>query len=188
MVAVPVTTVALFGGSFNPPHIAHQMVCLYVLETTPVDEVWMVPTYRHAFQKPLAPFDDRVAMCELAAAPFGGRVVVSDIEAQLDTDANRTLETIHALLAQRPDLQLRLVIGSDILAETAKWYRWSEIEKLAPPIVVGRAGHGPDPSPGPSLPDISSTEVRARIARGHSAVPLVSRDVMDYIAHRGLYA
>ena len=49
------TRVALFGGSFNPPHVAHQLVALYVLETQPVDELWFVPVYEHVFGKPLAP-------------------------------------------------------------------------------------------------------------------------------------
>ena len=66
--------VALFGGSFNPPHVAHQLAALYVLETAPVDELWFVPAFEHAFGKPLAPFDDRLAMCELAAAALGPRV------------------------------------------------------------------------------------------------------------------
>ena len=66
--------VALFGGSFNPPHVAHQMVCLFVLETCRVDAVWMVPTFRHAFSKELCGFEHRFRMCELAAAPLGERV------------------------------------------------------------------------------------------------------------------
>ena len=41
------TAIALFGGSFNPPHVAHQLVALYVLETQPIDELWFVPTYTH---------------------------------------------------------------------------------------------------------------------------------------------
>ena len=54
--------VALFGGSFNPPHVAHQMVALYVLETQPVDELWFVPTYAHPFGKALVDYDHRIAM------------------------------------------------------------------------------------------------------------------------------
>ena len=46
------TRVAIFGGSFDPPHVGHQMACLYVLATAPVEEVWFVPVYRHAFGKP----------------------------------------------------------------------------------------------------------------------------------------
>src|SRR3954464_13123296 len=72
--------VALFGGSFNPPHIAHELAALYVLETALVDALWFVPAYEHAFGKPLAPFDDRMAMCELVAAALGPRARVSDVE------------------------------------------------------------------------------------------------------------
>ena len=43
--------VALFGGSFNPPHVAHQLVALYVLETQPVDELWLIPCFQHPFEK-----------------------------------------------------------------------------------------------------------------------------------------
>ena len=72
--------IALFGGSFNPPHLAHSLVALYVLETAPVDELWITPTFRHAFGKDLASYDDRIAMCELAAAALGPRVRVSRAE------------------------------------------------------------------------------------------------------------
>lgn len=178
------TTVALFGGSFNPPHVAHQMVCLYVLSVEPVDELWMVPTHKHPFNKSLVSFDDRFAMCELAAAPFGGRVRVDDIEREIEADANRTLETLRALRERHPDIRFRLVVGRDILDEVHNWYRWDEIERIAPPIVVGRAGYGDAEV---ALPNVSSTEVRDRIARGASAVPLVSCAVMDYIDARGLY-
>jgi nicotinate-nucleotide adenylyltransferase len=181
-----VTVVGLFGGSFDPPHLAHQMVCLFALETAGVDAVWMVPTYRHPFAKEMVAFDHRLAMCELAAAPFGGRVIVSDIERELDAAASRTLDTVVALRARHPDVELRLIIGSDILRDRHKWHRWDEVERLAPPIVVPRAGHD-DAGAAVTLPDVSSTEVRERLARGDSAVPLVSRAVMDYIARQGLY-
>jgi len=65
------TAIALFGGSFNPPHVAHQMVALFVLETAPVDELWITPTYRHAFSKQLVDYEHRIAMCELMALGDG---------------------------------------------------------------------------------------------------------------------
>jgi nicotinate-nucleotide adenylyltransferase len=179
------TTVALFGGSFNPPHAAHQMVCLYVLEVCGADSVLMVPTWRHAFSKELAPFEDRFAMCERAVDIFNGRVQVSRIEEELGQEKSRTLVTLQELMNRNPGVQYRLVVGSDILAETSKWYRWDEIERLAPPIVVGRKGY-----PGAfevELPPISSTEVRARIGRGESVAELLPGSVIGYIARRGLY-
>lgn len=178
------TAVAVFGGSFNPPHIAHQMVCLYVLETAEVDQVWLIPTFQHPFNKPLAPYEDRFRMCELACERLGEAVVVSRIEQELG-QVSRTVNTLQALVERHPDHRFRFVVGADILDETDKWYRWDEIEQLAPPIIVGRPGYGDGSLP--ALADVSSTEVRARLARGQSALPLVSRAVMDYIAARGLY-
>lgn len=181
----PASTVALYGGSFNPPHVAHQMASLFVLETQEVDALWVIPTYRHPFNKDLAPFDHRLQMCELAFAPLGTRVSVSRIEQELDRPSSRTVETIEGLRARHPNVAFRLVVGADILGERDKWYRWDEIERLAPPIVVGRRGYpGPDEL---ELPAISSTEVRARLSRGESAMPLVPRAVMNYIAEHGLY-
>ena len=180
-------TVAIFGGSFNPPHLAHQMVCLVALETAAVDEVWMLPTYRHAFGKELAPFDDRVEMCRIAARAFGGRVLVDPIERELGGES-RTLHTLTALSTRHPGTAFRLLVGEDILAEKHLWYRWDDVVALAPPLVVGRTGAPQaETDAGFDLPAISSTDVRARIARGASPVPLVSRAVSDYIAGRGLY-
>jgi len=108
--------VAFFGGSFNPPHVAHQLVALYVLETEPVDELWLVPCWKHPFDKVLAPYADRLQMCRLAAAALGSRVKVSDVEGRLGGES-RTLRTIKALQQERPDCQLHLVVGGDIETE-----------------------------------------------------------------------
>ena len=129
--------VALFGGSFNPPHVAHQLVALYVIETAPVDELWFVPTFLHPFDKPLEPFGDRFHMCELAAAALGPRVRVSDIEAQMG-GKSRTLRTVRGLMSQHPALAFSLVIGSDLVTETESWYGGDELRRLIPFIVVGR--------------------------------------------------
>jgi nicotinate-nucleotide adenylyltransferase len=185
-------TLAVFGGSFNPPHVAHTLACLWVLETQPVSRLAVVPTFRHAFEKALAPFDDRLEMCRLAMAPLGERVFVDDVERDLDTGDGKpslTLTTLEALAKRHPGVQLRLVIGSDILPERDKWWRWGDIEKLAPPIVVARAGY-PLPEglgPMPAIPQVSSTEIRAHYAAGREAGSLVSRRVGAYIMQRNLY-
>src|SRR5512146_215517 len=97
--------VALFGGSFNPPHVGHQLLALYVLETEPVDELWLVPCWRHPFEKELAPFEHRLRMTEAAAAALGPRARVSDVEARLGGDKSRTLLTVRALQASHPDVE-----------------------------------------------------------------------------------
>lgn len=188
------TKVALFGGSFNPPHVAHQLVALYVLETCDVDELWFVPTYVHPFHKALASFEDRIAMCELVAEPLGPRAHVSRVEEELaqqpDFVASRTFDLVELLLAQEPENSFRLVIGADILRETDKWYRWDDLVQLAPPLVIGRTGY---PLPvgtetGIAMPEISATRARELLAAGDpAAAALLPRGVVRYIAERGLY-
>jgi nicotinate-nucleotide adenylyltransferase len=187
------TRVALFGGSFNPPHVAHQLVALYVLETQPVDELWFVPTYAHPFGKPLAAYEHRIAMCELAARPLGPRARASRAEGELaarpDFVTSRTLDLVDYLAGQGHEL--RLVVGTDILSEATRWYRWDEVVARAPLIVIGRGGHTLPPGSTAipvTMPEISATGVRDLIARCASEVAgLVPASVLRYIAEHHLY-
>lgn len=194
------TRVALFGGSFNPPHVAHQLVALYVLETQPIDELWFMPVYEHVFGKHLASFDERVAMCELASAGLGPRAKVSRAEeewAQLPGfSGSRTFDVIAHLLATHPGIQPRLVIGTDILAETAKWYRWPDVVAVAPLIVVGRPGYALSDgsmATGLTMPAISSTRVRELLHAARDPQcdaelrSLLPASVLEYIDSRKLY-
>src|SRR5258706_449186 len=131
----------------------------------------MVPTSKHPFDKPLAPFDDRVVMCARAARVFGGRVVVSRVEEELGGESY-TLRLVKTLATRRPDDQLALVIGADLLEERARWHGWPELERLVPFIVVGRAGVAPA-GEGVALPAVSSPEVRAGLAAGHRVAGLL---------------
>jgi nicotinate-nucleotide adenylyltransferase len=187
-------TVGLFGGSFNPPHIAHQLVALYVLETQ-VDEVWFVPTYTHPLNKSLLAFDHRIAMCELAAAPLGARARVMRTEQELaqkpDFVSSRTLDLIHHLARAHPDVQLRLVVGADILGEKDKWYRWDDVVAAAPLIVLGRTGYqlpAGSIATGVTMPEVSATRVRELLAaKDPAAGSLLPQTVLRYIARHGLY-
>lgn len=192
------TRIALFGGSFNPPHVAHQLVGLYVLETQPVDELWFVPVFSHAFGKDLAGYEHRVAMCELAARALGPRAKVSRAEEQLATQpgfkVSRTLDLVEHLLAEDSARELRLVIGADILGETSKWYRWTDVVAKAPLIAIGRSGFTAPAGTtltGVTMPEISATRVRELAAAGNLAAPqltaLLPADVLRYIAQHRLY-
>jgi nicotinate-nucleotide adenylyltransferase len=166
--------------------VAHQLVCVYVLSTTRprVDAVWMVPTWKHPFDKQLAPYADRVAMCERAAALLGERVAVSRVEEQLGGESY-TLHTVRAIREARPELDLCVVIGSDLYGERTRWFGWPDLEREVPFVVVGRAG---DPAASaPAMPDVSSSEVRARLGRGEPVDHLVPADVLEYIHARQLY-
>jgi len=181
--------VALLGGSFDPPHVAHVLLAQYVLLTGAVDRVLVVPVCEHAFGKRLAPFADRVALCELAFASVR-HVRVSRIEEELP-HPNRTLATLERLKQQHPQDSLRLLVGSDVLADVAKWHAFEAVVSLAPLLVVPRPGHE---GQGPVLmPDVSSTQVRELLARRDAAAlrelgALVPHDVLHYALENQLYA
>ena len=156
-----------------------------LLEACEVDEVWLVPTYRHYFGKTLVGYPHRVQMCQRMIAPVAERVRVSEVEKELVAPQGRMLDTLWALHRQHPATSFRLVIGADILQETDRWYCWSEVVALAPPLVFGRHGYPGGDLPAP--PDISSTVIRETLAAGHSALPLVPRSVQEYIDAEGLY-
>lgn len=179
--------VAVFGGSFNPPHIAHVLAVVYALEVAPVDEVLIVPVYQHPFSKELAPFEHRLAMCREAMGWIPG-AQVSDVERELGGES-LTLRMLTHLAEQHPDWVLRLLVGADVLADLPKWHRFDKIAEIAPPIVLGRAGVDDRRAPPPLLPRISSTEVRDALHRRDLDVlrPLVPARVLEYIEQHGLY-
>ena len=176
--------IGILGGSFNPPHLGHQALCLMVLEAAPIDALWLLPTYKHFFGKELVDFDHRVDVCRRLIAPIGARAQVLEIEREIASEG-RMLDTLEALVARGPEHSYRLVIGADILLETHRWHRWEEVCRLAEPLVFKRHGYPGGDLPAP--PDISSTEIRERLARGASLVPLVPYSVQAGLEEAGLF-
>ena len=193
----PLRRVALLGGSFNPPHICHVLLSVYLLETVDVDEVWWLPVHRHAFAKDstLRPFEDRLAMCEQVVAGYES-IKVNDIERRLEPPSY-TFDTISSLRGAHEDCAFSWLIGSDILPELHQWHRWEELREQLQFVVVGR-GEPIDPGDLPEggdfvmrdfhLPDVSSTGIRDALADGEDISALVPRAVSDYLAtHPDLY-
>jgi len=178
--------IAIFGGSFNPPHVAHVLAAAYAMSTHPLQGVVVMPTYRHPFAKPLAAYEHRVRMAELAFEGQRG-VTVSQVERDLGGES-RTLRTLLHLREAHPEWSMRLLLGADILAESSKWHGFNEICAIAPPLVLGRVGfEAKEPI---VLPDISSTHVRTllREQAWPAVAPLVPHAVVDYVRAHGLYA
>ncbi len=170
----------VYGGSFDPPHSAHQMACLYLCEGLGAEEVWVVPSYHHPFAKAMVAFEHRFAMCEAMAAPLGERVKVLDVEQRLG-GLGRTYDTLVALKAQHPNRRWALAVGADIMPTTSRWYRWDAIEGMAKVVVLGRAGYSHPRVQGVDLPEISSTDIRAKLAKGEEVQGLVPVGVLEYI-------
>lgn len=176
---------AVYGGSFDPPHIAHTLVCAYVLSAHPVELVLVVPTGRHPFAKPLAAFEHRFRMCELAMRDLA-RVQISSVERDLE-GPSLTLRTLELLQRSQPDAALRLVMGSDLVPETPSWHGFERICEIAPPLIVQRAGFEQAGADQPALPNVNSTEVRRRLHAGLPTHGLLSPEVAAYARLHQLY-
>jgi nicotinate-nucleotide adenylyltransferase len=182
--------IGVFGGTFDPVHVGHLAIALAALESVPLERVMFVPARRSPLKDrdPLASVADRVTMLESAIASEP-RFALSRVELERD-GVSYTVETLEAL---RSEGELFLILGSDALADLARWRTPERIRELATILVAARPG-APEPDPmhrarsfdAPRL-DISSRELRARAARGMSLRYLVPDAVWEHIKKRGLY-
>ena len=176
---------AVFGGSFDPPHMGHVLAVHYVLLTQPVSRVLVIPTARHPFAKRQTAFEHRLAMCRLAFDSVAEAEVL-DMESRRE-GPSYTIDTIRALQAGAPDARFALVIGSDILRELDQWKESQELQRLVRLIVLRRLEDMEEGAEGYFLPRISSTELRKKVAAGESLSAHVPRQVWEYIQRHGLY-
>jgi nicotinate-nucleotide adenylyltransferase len=172
-------TVALFGGSFNPPHLGHSAICRWLFDEMKVDGVWVIPCYIHPFEKKLAPFEHRVVMCRLAFSKTLLPIRVLDVEEKLGGES-RTLRTIQHLQQEFPKLRFALVVGEDVEAEAEKWHNFDLIRKAVDLIRVPRGPTSP-------IPNVSSTDVRDLLRDKKAYHHLVEKEVAVYIATKALY-
>src|ERR1700730_12374070 len=180
--------IALFGGSFDPPHVGHLLAAQYVLATEPVGELWLGPVFRPPLGKAArAPFEPRSELCVRLAALLGPRARVSRNEA-VQPGLERTVDLLEHLRAARPRDRFALVLGSDLAAERAQWKRFDRIAELARIIELSRGGFaaaGARPAVEP--PGGPSSQVRALLASVGDATRLVPLTVLETIAAAGSY-
>jgi len=179
--------IGLFGGSFDPPHICHTLLCFYALEMTGIERILWVPCAEHPFGKAVAPFEHRLAMSQLAASALGPRVEVSDMEAHLEKPSY-TVRTVEALRREMPDATIAILVGSDIVAELDKWNRIEDLRRMAEFVVIprGECSTGGDGTEF-VLPPLSSRAIRQALREGRSVERLIAPKVREYIERHGLY-
>lgn len=179
--------IGFFGGSFNPPHIAHVLAVHYALLRWRFDFVVVAPTYEHPFEKRLEDFAHRLRMTRIAFEHLGERVHVSSLEQELPPPSY-TYQTLQHLRTVYPDSEISLLIGSDLLAELPRWHRTEELQKEFPMCVIPRLGMESTHGRGlEELPVLSSTRVRELLAQGDDVSAFVPGRVMDYIREYELY-
>ncbi len=194
--AAPVRRVGLFGGTFDPVHLAHVALARAALRALRLDELRWIPTGQ-PWQKArhITPAADREAMVGLAIADEP-RFVLDRIEIERP-GPSYTLDTVSALRAAQPGTQWFLIIGADQYASLHTWLHWRSLLDQVVLAVANRPGVAPgiDPDvlrhphravPLPML-DISSTDIRRRAASGEDISQLVPPEVARYIESHGLY-
>ena len=114
VVSMPKDHIILYGGSFNPPHFSHLLFVAALGGCFPEAEIWVAPTYAHAFGKPLMDYELRLRMLEAMFAPYR-HVVVSTIERDLHRSTSYTVDVVRAILAQCPGVRVSVAVGADIV-------------------------------------------------------------------------
>ena len=178
--------IGILGGTFDPPHVGHLGAAIRVLDSGLTDEVWFVPCLAHRFGKAPAPFEDRLAMCELLIEGHKG-LRVTDVEASINRPGY-TIDLVRRLMHDFPEHTFRLIAGTDIYHQKDLWHQYDEIARLAPPIYVRRIGEPPIPEPVlPAPPEISSHRLRDVLAAGGDPTEDMPERVIEYVHEHGLY-
>lgn len=185
----------MFGGTFDPPHIGHLVAAVDAQGALDLDVVLLVVAnvpWQKVETREISSAEDRLALVRAAAedAPF---LQVSDLEIRRG-GSSYTADTLAELRRVEPDAEFFVILGNDAAAGFATWERYEEVAERATLVVVDRPGpHAPvDPAFDwvrvdiPEL-EISSTELRARVASGRSIRYLTPARVASVIADRALY-
>lgn len=188
--------IGILGGSFDPPHIGHQLLALSFLALERIDELWVMPCANHAFKGALSDFSHRFAMCKLAFARVDN-VRVIDVEHHLPAP-NYTLQTIEHILREQPSVHIHLGIGSDLIKDFTTWHGAAQLAQIARIVIFERATYPINDLPnvlknahahrGYVLPDINSTSLRSSLRAIHDETyAYVDRDVANYISEHRLF-
>ncbi len=180
--------IGILGGTFDPVHNAHLAMARAALDALRLERVVFIPTGNPRYRKPaFASGEHRLAMLRLALSG----------EANFEVDARElrpaasgyTVDTLRELRAEGMD-ELYLLMGADQYAKLGSWHKPGEIAELARIAVFARPGselkEKPSLIPMQPMP-ISSSDVRARAARGEDLSALVPPPVANYIARHALY-
>lgn len=193
--------IAVYGGSFDPPHIGHKLLAQNLLRFCGAHRVIIIPAAMSPFKTSgSATGEHRLRMCKrLFYEPV---FQVSDIELKRG-GKSYTIDTLKEIKNIYPDSQLYLFMGDDMLFSFQKWYKYEEILKLCTVVAACRTveteklcemenyvknnlGEQANVLICPYKPiEISSTKVREDLKNGKSEY--ISQNVYEYIVSEGLY-
>ena len=186
--------VGIFGGSFNPIHNTHVRIIEEILRRKLVDEVWVLPCRDHPFNKKFESAEHRVNMINLAIKEMDSKKVkICDVELN-SNEKSYTYDTIKKL-KEKYNHEFSLIIGSDLLKEIEKWYKYLELVNEIKCIIFLREGYPivlpkslknaciirEDPN------NTSSSKIRERLYNSEAINYFVPCKVEKYIKKNKLY-
>jgi nicotinate-nucleotide adenylyltransferase len=196
--------VALFGGSFDPPHHGHIAIATAAADVFDLDTVLFAPVGRQPLKMDgaSASFADRLAMVELACGS-DARFAASDLDAPRgDSRPNYTVDTLASLQEAMPEDRLFYLAGADSFLDLRRWHEPERLLELAEWIVVSRPGFPlADLSPlGLTAhqkgrvhllqtvhEDVAATNLRERLEAGDLCTDVLAPAVSAYIQAHHLY-
>ncbi len=186
--------IGILGGTFDPIHQGHIELALAAKGQLSLDRVIFVPTH-DSYQKTVGtPPRHRLKMVELAIQNLPS-FEVSAIEIERG-GPSYSIDTLEQLKAQHPSAELFFILGSDAYLGISSWHRSNEIKNLAKFVVYPRNQPIEDLAPydasaiwlsRPQI-DVSSTEIRKKIAKGSFPNSDLTPEVVQYIEKHNLYS
>ncbi|MBX0326821.1 nicotinate-nucleotide adenylyltransferase [Oscillochloris sp. ZM17-4] len=195
--------IGIYGGTFDPIHIGHLAIAEEARYALGLGQVLFVPAARQPLKDDAqgATPEQRLVMARMACAT-NPHFAVSDLELRRPPPSY-TVDTLSTLRAELDiATELVFILGADAARDLPRWHRAAEITRLVHLAIVGRPGYSLDLAAlesrlsgvgerctliaGPRL-DVSSSDLRARLALGRPARYQIPDPVLDYIAEHGLY-
>jgi nicotinate-nucleotide adenylyltransferase len=181
--------IGIYGGTFNPVHHGHLILARQALEEFKLDRLIFVPAAESPFkiQNHTAPAGDRLAMLRLAIAGED-RFSVDPLEIERG-GISYSIDTVKMFRSRDPEAELFFLVGEDNADRLTEWHRFEELKKLVCFVVLSRSEDF-ESSDYPVVQrriEISSTEIRNRVAKQESITYLVPESVKHYIEQHQLY-
>ena len=181
--------IGIYGGTFDPVHHGHLILARLAMEEFKLDQLVFVPAAESPFkiQNHTAPAQDRVAMLRLAIQGES-RFSVDTLEIERG-GISYSIDTVKLFRARDPAAELFFLVGEDNAERLEEWHRFEELKKLVQFVVLSRS----EGFQSPEYPvvqrriEISSTEIRNRVANQESITYLVPESVVRYIEKHQLY-
>ena len=188
--------VGVFGGTFDPPHRGHSIVAAEVMEALKLDRLLWVPAGipPHKQGRRVTPAGLRRRMVAAAIAKHPG-FELCDLELKRD-GISYTVDTLRRLRSAHPGWSLFLILGADLLEGFARWKEPDAIRRMAQLVAITRDATSMPPESAVHAGvrivrvtpvDISSSEVRRRVAGGEAVSAMVAAHVMSIIEGERLY-